>query len=170
MRPSRGGRGSERPLNTVPGVVNFAPNLCRCRARSSRRTLVLQRIGQHRPGFTAQEARHPSADRHRLYRAHLYRSGRPLRRRTRRPSHRGCRDATADYTDEMMHAALDISTPNYASAIVTTKEIVASISSLASLPSQIGAGATASYLSAERARCRLLCRFSDAGVDERVGR
>ena len=40
------------------------------------------------------------------------------------------RDATADYSDEMMHAALDINMPNYASAIVTTKEVVNSISSL----------------------------------------
>ena len=40
------------------------------------------------------------------------------------------RDATADYSDEMMHAALDINIPNYASALVTTKEIVGSISSL----------------------------------------
>ena len=40
------------------------------------------------------------------------------------------RDATADYSDEMMHAALDINMPNYASALVTTKEIVGSISSL----------------------------------------
>jgi ureidoacrylate peracid hydrolase len=38
------------------------------------------------------------------------------------------RDATADYTDEMMHAALDINLPNYASAIVTTSEIVEAIS------------------------------------------
>src|SRR6516165_7429653 len=37
------------------------------------------------------------------------------------------RDATADYSDEMMHAALDINIPNYASAIVTTSQIVASI-------------------------------------------
>jgi ureidoacrylate peracid hydrolase len=42
------------------------------------------------------------------------------------------RDATADYSDEMMHAALDINLPNYASAIVTTKEIVDSILSLQS--------------------------------------
>jgi nicotinamidase-related amidase len=40
------------------------------------------------------------------------------------------RDATADYSDEMMHAALDINLPNYASAIVTTTEIVARIVSL----------------------------------------
>ena len=38
------------------------------------------------------------------------------------------RDATADYTDEMMHAALDINLPNYANAIVTTTEIVYAIS------------------------------------------
>jgi nicotinamidase-related amidase len=40
------------------------------------------------------------------------------------------RDATADYTDEMMHAALDINIPNYASVLVTTQEIVQSLSSL----------------------------------------
>ena len=40
------------------------------------------------------------------------------------------KDATADYSDKEMHAALDINMPNYASGIVTTKEIVDSISSL----------------------------------------
>jgi ureidoacrylate peracid hydrolase len=40
------------------------------------------------------------------------------------------KDATADYSDEMMRAALDVNIPNYASAIVATKEIVASISAL----------------------------------------
>ena len=40
------------------------------------------------------------------------------------------KDATADYSDEMMHAALDINLPNYATAIVTTKEIVASMASV----------------------------------------
>jgi ureidoacrylate peracid hydrolase len=40
------------------------------------------------------------------------------------------KDATADYTDEMMHAALDINIPNYASAVVGTEEIVASLSAL----------------------------------------
>jgi nicotinamidase-related amidase len=38
--------------------------------------------------------------------------------------------ATADYSDEEMHAALDINIPNYASAIVTTNEIVDLISSV----------------------------------------
>lgn len=34
------------------------------------------------------------------------------------------KDAVADYSDEHMHAALDINIPNYASAIVTTKEVI----------------------------------------------
>ncbi|MGB6691025.1 MAG: cysteine hydrolase [Terracidiphilus sp.] len=38
------------------------------------------------------------------------------------------KDATADYSEEMMHAALDINLPNYASGIVTTHEFLESIS------------------------------------------
>ena len=37
------------------------------------------------------------------------------------------RDATADYSDEMMHAALDINMPNYADAIANTEDIIAAI-------------------------------------------
>src|SRR5262245_52300674 len=40
------------------------------------------------------------------------------------------KDATADYSDNEMRAALDINIPNYAGAIVTTDEVVDSISSL----------------------------------------
>jgi nicotinamidase-related amidase len=40
------------------------------------------------------------------------------------------KDATASFSDEQMHAALDVNIPNYASAIVTTNEVVDSISSL----------------------------------------
>ncbi len=40
------------------------------------------------------------------------------------------KDATASYSDKEMHAALDINIPNYASAMVTTNEVVDSISSL----------------------------------------
>jgi|SRR5262245_32308712 len=40
------------------------------------------------------------------------------------------KDATASFSDEEMHAALDINIPNYASAIVTTNEVVDAISSL----------------------------------------
>jgi nicotinamidase-related amidase len=43
------------------------------------------------------------------------------------------RDATAGYSDEEMHAALDINIPNYASAMVTTHEIVDLISSAQTL-------------------------------------
>jgi ureidoacrylate peracid hydrolase len=39
------------------------------------------------------------------------------------------KDATASYSDEHMHAALEVNIPNYASAIVTTNEIVAAIAS-----------------------------------------
>jgi ureidoacrylate peracid hydrolase len=42
------------------------------------------------------------------------------------------KDATADYSDEEMHAALDINIPNYATAVVTTDEVVQAISLLAS--------------------------------------
>jgi isochorismate hydrolase len=39
-------------------------------------------------------------------------------------------DATADYSEEEMHAALDVNIPNHASAIVATGEFVDSISSV----------------------------------------
>ena len=38
------------------------------------------------------------------------------------------KDATADYSEEMMHAAFEINLPNYANAIVTTNEALESIS------------------------------------------
>jgi nicotinamidase-related amidase len=40
------------------------------------------------------------------------------------------KDATADYSDVEMHTALDVNIPNYANAVVTTNEVVDSISSL----------------------------------------
>jgi ureidoacrylate peracid hydrolase len=40
------------------------------------------------------------------------------------------KDATADYSDVEMHAALDVNLPSYASAIVSTSELVDSLSSL----------------------------------------
>jgi nicotinamidase-related amidase len=39
-------------------------------------------------------------------------------------------DATADYSDNEMHAALEVNIPNYASAIVTTSEVVDAIASV----------------------------------------
>jgi len=40
------------------------------------------------------------------------------------------KDAIADYSDEAMHAALVVNIPNYASAIVSTAEIVDSLAAL----------------------------------------
>jgi nicotinamidase-related amidase len=40
------------------------------------------------------------------------------------------KDATADYSNEEMHAALDVNIPNYASAIMAADEVVDLISSL----------------------------------------
>jgi nicotinamidase-related amidase len=45
------------------------------------------------------------------------------------------KDAVADYSDEMMHAALEINMPNYASAIVNTEEILGALSSIRSTAS-----------------------------------
>ena len=39
------------------------------------------------------------------------------------------KDATADYSDEHMHAALVTNLPNYANEIVTTDEVVEALSS-----------------------------------------
>ena len=39
------------------------------------------------------------------------------------------KDATADYSDDEMHAALDINIPKYATAVVTADEVVQAISS-----------------------------------------
>jgi nicotinamidase-related amidase len=49
------------------------------------------------------------------------------------------KDATADYGDEEMHAALDINIPNYASAMVTTDEVVEAMSSLSTVEISVGA-------------------------------
>ena len=43
------------------------------------------------------------------------------------------RDATADYSDDEMHAALEVNLPNYASAIVTTDQIVQSLASIGAM-------------------------------------
>jgi nicotinamidase-related amidase len=40
------------------------------------------------------------------------------------------KDATADYSDEIMHAALDINIPNYANVVVSANEIADAIASL----------------------------------------
>jgi nicotinamidase-related amidase len=42
------------------------------------------------------------------------------------------KDAVADYSDEMMHAALELNMPNYASAIVTADEVVTALAQTSS--------------------------------------
>jgi len=44
------------------------------------------------------------------------------------------KDATASYSDDHMHAALDVNIPNYASAVVTADEIASALSSLTETP------------------------------------
>jgi nicotinamidase-related amidase len=45
------------------------------------------------------------------------------------------RDATADYSDNEMQAALDVNIPSYASAIVTTNQIIEALASVETLGS-----------------------------------
>jgi ureidoacrylate peracid hydrolase len=40
------------------------------------------------------------------------------------------KDATASRSEEEMHAALEVAIPNYANAIVTTREVVKAIASV----------------------------------------
>ena len=40
------------------------------------------------------------------------------------------KDATADYSDDEMHAALDVNIPNYTSAVVKREEVVGAIAAL----------------------------------------
>jgi ureidoacrylate peracid hydrolase len=129
VRRFRRQRGCERALNTGPGRRD--PQ--RIRAAAGRhcgpRALVFQWLCQHRCGFAAQEARHPSALVMGLI-AHTC-----VEATVRYAAELGyevtmIKDATADYSDEEMHAALDVNIPNYASAVVTTNEVVASLSSV----------------------------------------
>ena len=48
------------------------------------------------------------------------------------------KDATADYSDDEMHAALDVNIPNYAAAIVTTAELVDLLPSAPASQSSLG--------------------------------
>jgi nicotinamidase-related amidase len=56
--------------------------------------------------------------------------GRARHRRFERYQVTVVKDATASYSDERMHAALDINLPHYASALVTANEVIESIASL----------------------------------------
>jgi hypothetical protein len=64
------------------------------------------------------------------------------------------KDATADYPDAELHAALDINLPNYAGAIMTTDEIVGLLSAVQTSASPHGnraiQGLSANWLLAVR--------------------
>ena len=99
------------------------------------------------------KARHPSAHRYRLI-AHTC-----IEATVRFAAELGyevtvVRDATADYSDEEMHAALDVNIQNYASAIVSTEEIVASISAL---KIETGSGLPRRILAAKAALVQQVC-------------
>jgi hypothetical protein len=89
--------------------------------------LGFQWFRQHRFGFAAQETRHPLAHQYGLI-AHTC-----VEATVRYAAELGyevtvVKDATADYSDEEIHAALDVNIPNYANAIVTTNEVVEALS------------------------------------------
>jgi ureidoacrylate peracid hydrolase len=44
------------------------------------------------------------------------------------------KDATADYSDVEMRAALEVNMPHYASAVVSSEEVIAAIRSLSGDP------------------------------------
>ena len=72
-------------------------------------------------------ARHPSAHRHGTHSTHV--CGATVRYAAELGYEvTAVKDATADYSDEEMHAALDVNIPNYASAISTTNELVEALS------------------------------------------
>jgi Isochorismatase family len=129
LRPFRKRLGRERPLNTALGVASSVSNSRQARAKSSSRSigapafantdldLQLKKHGIHQLIVIGLIA-HTCVEATVRYAAELGYDVTVVR------------DATADYSDEMMRAALDINMPNYASAVVTTKEVVDSISSL----------------------------------------
>src|SRR5262249_9623968 len=117
-----------RASNTAHGVASSVPNSCRRQVRLSHRNTGVP-VASPTPTWTCNSRstasiRSSSSDssRHTCIEATV-----------RYAAELGydvtvVKDATADYSDEMMHAALDINIPNYTNAIVTTSQIVASIS------------------------------------------
>ena len=117
------------PSKTARGAARSAASSNLNRVRWWPRSIGFQWFCQHGFGLEVKEARHPSVHRHRTHYTHLCEST------IRYAAENGyevtvVKDAVADYSDEEMHAALDINIPNYANAVVTTNEVIESISSL----------------------------------------
>jgi ureidoacrylate peracid hydrolase len=71
------------------------------------------------------------------------------------------KDATADYSDEEMHAALDINIPNYATAVVTTTDDVVQAISSPGCTGTTPAGSCTASTPASGSRSRVLRSPSD---------
>jgi Isochorismatase family len=106
---------------------------CKClqgpRAKSSlMRSLLCRPTGDDHGEDCVYSPRFGYSQRNRLKEFKVH-SGRNPERLQRAASELGyevtmVKDATADYSDQEMHAALDVNMPNCASAIVTTNEVV----------------------------------------------
>src|SRR5262249_1006137 len=119
-------RGSTRASNTAHGVASSVPNSCRRQVKLSHKNTGVPVVSPT-PTWTCSSRSTASIS------SSSSDSSRIPASTVRYAAELGyevtvVKDATADYSDEMMHAALDINIPNYASAIVTTSQIVASIS------------------------------------------
>jgi Isochorismatase family len=129
LRPSRRQRGCERASNTARGVPRSAVNSnqpgdivalehwCSSGFANTDLDLQLKRHGIHKLIVIGLIA-HTCVEATVRFAAEL---GYEVTM---------AKDATADYSDEEMHAAIDVNIPNYASAIVTAKELADSISSV----------------------------------------
>src|SRR5215472_10014043 len=129
LRRFRRRRGRERASNTARGVGD--PSRVRAQARRDRRHGALVSSGFANTDLDLQLKNHGI---HQLIVVGLI-AHTCVEATVRFAAELGyevtvVKDATADYSDAEMHAALDINMPNYASAIVTTKDVVDSISSL----------------------------------------
>jgi nicotinamidase-related amidase len=127
LRPFRRQRGRAKPSNTARGVARSAASSSLNRAKSlpehwgssgfanTDLDLQLKRHGIHQLIVMGRIA-HTCVEATVRYAAELGYEVTMVR------------DATADYSDEEMHAAVAVNIPNYASTIVTTNEAVDSIS------------------------------------------
>jgi len=129
IAPMPKGRGTERLSNTAHGAARSGPDLRLSQARSSQQHWCSSGFANTDPDL--QLKKHGI---HQLIVIGLI-AHTCIEATVRFAAELGyevtvVRDATADYSDEAMHAALDIDIPNYASAIVSAEEIVASMPAL----------------------------------------
>ena len=129
LRRFRSRPGRTGPSNTARGVGRSVPGSSPGRARSSPRSIGVRAASPTRiwicnsrsTAFSSSSSWGSSP---------IHASKRPFALPLSSATGlRWYRDATADYSDKEMHAALDVNIPRYASAIVTAQEIVDLLSS-----------------------------------------